>query len=107
MSEEKCCCNCLHCARWSTSKGIECHCDLTDRYLGYLEVMDTDNDCCRWEKETKWDLEKEHDKQIRADAISQLVLKLEVNMPSELDERERYGYTVALTSVLEQLKDSK
>lgn len=57
----------MHCARWQTSKGIECHCDLTDRYLSYLDVMDVDNDCCRWEKETKWDLEKEHDEQIRAD----------------------------------------
>lgn len=71
MSEEKSCCNCLHCARWNTSRGIECHCDLTDRYLGYLEVMDTDIDCCRWEKETKWDLEKEHDKQIRDKAIDE------------------------------------
>lgn len=77
MSEEKCCCNCLHCARWSTSKGIECHCDLTDRYLGYLEVMDTDNNCCRWEKETKWDLEKEHDAKVRADAIDEFVKELE------------------------------
>lgn len=74
--DEKCCCNCLHCARWSTSKGIECHCDLTDRYLSYLDVMDTDNDCSRWEKDTKWDLEKEHDKQIRADAIDEYSDKL-------------------------------
>lgn len=80
MNKEKCCCNCLHCARWSTSKGIECHCDLTNRYLGYLEVMDTDNDCCRWEKETKWDLEKEHDAEVynkgRVDAINEIEEKL-------------------------------
>lgn len=67
--DEKCCCNCLHCARWKTSKGIECHCDLTDRYLGYVEVMDTDNNCCRWEKETKWDIEKQHDKEVYNKAI--------------------------------------
>lgn len=56
MSEEKCCCNCLHCARWRTKNGVECHCDLSDKYLGYLDVMDEDNHCKNWEKETKWDL---------------------------------------------------
>ena len=68
MSETKLCCNCLHCARWKKSTGIECHCDLDDRYLGYLEVMDEDRNCKNWEKETKWDEQEEHDKQIRADA---------------------------------------
>ena len=76
MTDEKCCCNCLHCARWQTSKGIECHCDLTDRYLGYLEVMDTDNTCCRWEKETKWDMQKQHDKEIYNKAIDDFEDKL-------------------------------
>lgn len=56
MCEEKCCCNCLHCARWRTKNGVECHCDLSDKYLGYLDVMDEDNHCKNWEKETKWDL---------------------------------------------------
>jgi hypothetical protein len=69
MNEPRLCCNCLHCARWKKKNGIECHCDLDDRYLGYLTVMDEENDCKHWEKETKWDLEREHDKQIRADAI--------------------------------------
>lgn len=76
MKDEKCCCNCLHCARWQTSKGIKCHCDLIDRYLSYLDVMDTDNDCCRWEKETKWDLEKEHDKEIYNLALDDVLYKL-------------------------------
>lgn len=65
--EPKLCCNCLHCARWQKKDGIECHCDLTDKYLGYLDVMDEDNNCKHWEKEIKWDLEKEHDEKIRAD----------------------------------------
>lgn len=50
---EKCCCNCLHCARLRKSTGIETYCDLDDRYLGYLEVMDTDRKCKDWEKERK------------------------------------------------------
>ena len=70
MENERCCCNCLHCARWHTSKGIECHCDLTDRYLNYLMVMDTDNNCCRWEKETKWDIQAKHDNEIYNKAIA-------------------------------------
>lgn len=69
MSETKLCCNCLHCARWKRKDRIETHCDLTDKYLGYLEVMDEDNNCKHWEKETKWDLQREHDKQISAEAI--------------------------------------
>lgn len=69
MTDEKCCCNCLHCARWQTSEGVKCHCDLTDRYLSYLDVMDTDNNCCSWEKETKWDIQKEHDMEIYNKAI--------------------------------------
>lgn len=76
MADEKCCCNCLHCARWHTSKGVECHCDLTDRYLGYLDVMDTDNNCCRWEKETKWEIEAKHDIEIYNQALNDFAEKL-------------------------------
>ena len=43
----------------------------------------------------------------RADAIDKMVLKIETDMPSELDEKERYGYTVALSILLEQLKEQK
>ena len=64
MKGPKMCCNCLHCARWKKKAGIECHCDLTDEYLGYLEVMDEDNNCKHWEKETKWDLQKKHDSEL-------------------------------------------
>lgn len=73
MSEPKLCCNCLHCARWRKKNGIECHCDLDDKYLGYLQVMDEENDCKQWEKETEWDLQREHDKQVRAYAIDEFV----------------------------------
>ena len=64
MKEPKMCCNCLHCARWKKKAGIECHCDLTDKYLGYLDVMDEDNNCKHWEKNTKWDLQKKHDSEL-------------------------------------------
>lgn len=43
----------------------------------------------------------------RADAIDKMVLKLETNMPSKLDEKERHGYTVALSILFEQLKEKK
>lgn len=71
MSEPRLCCNCLHCARWRKKDGIECHCDLNDKYLGYLTVMDEENDCKHWEKETKWDLQREHEKRIRAEVIEE------------------------------------
>lgn len=48
-----------------------------------------------------------HDKQIRAEVIDELVLKLEADMPSKLDAKERYGYAVALTIVMEQLKGAE
>ena len=64
MKEPKICCNCLHCARWKKKAGIECHCDLTDKYLGYLDVMNEDNNCKHWEKENKWDLQKKHDSEL-------------------------------------------
>jgi len=76
MSEPRLCCNCLHCARWRKKDGIECHCDLNDKYLGYLTVMDEENDCKHWEKETKWDLQREHDKQIRTNAIDEYLEKI-------------------------------
>lgn len=75
MSEPRLCCNCLHCARWRKKDGIECYCDLNDKYLGYLTVMDEENNCKHWEKETKWDLQREHDKQIRADALDEFIDK--------------------------------
>lgn len=81
MSESKLCCNCLHCARWKKSSGIECHCDLDDRRLGYLDVMDDENDCPNWEKETIWDEQAKHDAQIKEEAIKEFVniLKRELN----------------------------
>ena len=53
-----------------------------------------------------FDLE-EHNKQIRAEVIGELVVKLEKDMPSKLDKKERYGYTVALTIAMEYLKEQK
>ena len=45
---------------------------MNDKYLGYLTVMDEENDCKHWEKETKWELQREHDAKIRADAITEV-----------------------------------
>lgn len=44
-------------------------------------------------------------KQGELDAIDKMIMKLEMDMPSELDGKERYGYTVALSILLEQLKE--
>ena len=76
MSEPRLCCNCLHCARWRKKDGIECHCDLNDKYLGYLTVMDEENDCKHWEKETKWDLQREHDEEIAMKVIDEFSKRL-------------------------------
>lgn len=79
MKEPKMCCNCLHCARWKKKAGIECHCDLTDKYLGYLDVMDEDNNCKHWEKDTKWDLQKKHD----SDLLDKVAEKLKETFNNE------------------------
>lgn len=97
MSDEKCCCNCLHCARWKTKDGVQCHCDLTDRYLSYLDVMDTDNDCSRWEKETKWDEQEKHDKEVYNKAICD-VLK-------EIDDLDFEGGTRETLAVANAVKN--
>ena len=110
MSEPKTCCNCLHCARWKRKDGTECHCDLTDKYLGYLQVMDEDNDCKHWEKETKWDLQREHDAKVRADVIEEYKLTL----LEEFDLYEhKHGYPCMgdineiLNDTAEQMKEQK
>lgn len=102
MSEPKMCCNCLHCARWRRKDGIECHCDLTDKYLGYLQVMDEDNDCKHWEKETKWDLQREHDKQIRAEAIDEVIAlaRAEIDFEGQAEQKR-------FVEFMEQLKGAE
>ena len=93
MSEPKMCCNCLHCARWRRENGIETHCDLTDKYLGYLQVMDENNNCEHWEKETKWDLQREHDAKVRADAIEKIKESIKFRLIEELglEGARKYG----------------
>lgn len=54
----------------------------------------------------QWEYDRGYEKG-KADGIDEMVLKLETNMPSKLDEKERYGYTVALSILLEQLKEQK
>lgn len=95
MNEPKMCCNCLHCARWQTSKGIRCHCDLTDKYLGYLDVMDEDNNCEHWEKETKWDLQKRND----VDLLNKVMQK----QRTIIDE-DGMMYKIVLLKDIEDLK---
>ena len=110
MSEPRLCCNCLHCARWRKKDGIECHCDLNDKYLGYLQVMDEENDCKHWEKETKWDLQRKHDEKIRADAIDEFVTNIKIKYlgvhPDELYE-EYYPKEIVkeIEKIAEQLKE--
>lgn len=107
MSEPRLCCNCLHCARWRKKDGIECHCDLNDKYLGYLTVMDEENDCKHWEKETKWDLQREHDAKVRADAINNFVIDA-ITEFQKFDKEHGYptlgDISVILSDVAEGLK---
>lgn len=115
MSEPKLCCNCIHCARWKKSTGVECHCDLDDKYLGYLQVMDEENDCKNWEKETKWDLEREHDEKIREDAFKDTELFREIFLEELIqqscDREEAIMYrnicAMVWSKFLEQLKEKK
>lgn len=109
MSETKCCCNCLHCARWKKSSGIECHCDIDDRYLGYLDVMNEDNDCCRWEKETKWDEAKKHDTEVRAEAIEEYRKEMHVIIEGneEFTDWQKLEILECNELVAEQLKEKE
>ena len=88
MEKERLCCNCLHCARWKKSTGIECHCDLDDKYLGYLQVMDEDNNCENWEKETKWDLQEEHDAKVRETAIEEFISEIDLDKPMHFTKEQ-------------------
>ena len=57
MSEAngKVCCNCRHCIRVEKERhNIECHCDIDNRYLGYLTVMT--HWCRRWARDKKWEV---------------------------------------------------
>lgn len=106
MCEEKCCCNCSHCARWRTKNGIECHCDLTDKYLGYLDVMDEDNHCKNWEKETKFDLQDAHDAQTRTDAIEDFydMLKNPITLDALANAKDKHMVLAILKRQLAQIK---
>ena len=104
MSEPKVCCNCLHCARWQKKNGIECHCDLDDRYLGYLQVMDEENDCKNWEKETKWDLQREHDAKVRADALEEFREKINKYLAESTDFADFVVTDNDIDIVIEEMK---
>lgn len=119
---EKLCCNCLHCARWQTSKGIECHCDLDDRYLGFITVM-SETECERWEHETKWELDEKHDAEVRAEVIEKVKSYVskkadEMNMRTEIAEEKAdmmsanyfsgaMWHLMEVKEFLEQLKEQK
>ena len=45
----KVCCNCRHNKRKPIKGHIECHCDIDNRYLGYVEVMT--GWCRHWSRE--------------------------------------------------------
>ena len=54
MSEEngKVCCNCRHnirCPKDGNRARIECHCDIDNHYIGYVECME--HWCKHWAKE--------------------------------------------------------
>lgn len=53
MSQDngKVCCNCRHNIRQSKENRIECHCDIDNHYIGYVECMT--GWCRHWAKERK------------------------------------------------------
>ena len=57
MSAEngKVCCNCRHNIRIDDEKyGVRCYCEIKEKYMGYLEVMD--GWCKRWAKDKTWEV---------------------------------------------------
>ena len=59
MSEKnvKVCCNCRHNIRTDKDTFIECHCDIDNHHIGYLECME--GWCRHWAKEHKSESEVE------------------------------------------------
>lgn len=53
MSENRCCCNCGHNIREWDGGYCHCHCEVHDKYMGYIEVMT--GWCRRWKRDRKWD----------------------------------------------------
>lgn len=103
MNEPKMCCNCLHCARWKRKNGIECHCDLTDKYLGYLDVFDEDRNCKHWEKETKWDLQKKHDSEL-LDKVLERVKEHHYLLSDKINSTDYGMFTVGIEQVIAEMK---
>lgn len=62
MSEEngKVCCSCRHCIRTGELGNIECHCEITGKWQGYLDVMC--GWCRHWARDRKWDKEGKNGK---------------------------------------------
>ena len=50
---EKVCCNCRHNIRKNKSGRIECECEITKEYIGYIQCMNSR--CRHWAKEKKWE----------------------------------------------------
>ena len=47
----KVCCNCRHNIRIEENDRIRCHCDIKDKYMGYIEVME--GWCRHWATDKK------------------------------------------------------
>jgi len=50
----KVCCNCRHNIRTGEVPRIECHCDIDNSYIGYVQCME--GWCRHWSKENDNDL---------------------------------------------------
>lgn len=49
VENDKVCCNCRHNIRTGEIINIECHCDLDNHYIGYIDCMEH---CCKhWSRE--------------------------------------------------------
>ena len=53
MSEDKVCCNCKHNIRTGEVPHIQCHCDIDNHYIGYVDCMTYR--CKRWVRTKKFD----------------------------------------------------
>lgn len=70
-------------------------------------AYDTDNNCSRWEKETKWDKEEKHDKEIYNKAIDDSLKELEKIYQHCVEMHDWNGQSAINEAIetIEQLKE--
>ena len=66
--------------------------------------MDEENDCKNWEKETKWDLQREHDAKVRADALEEFRKKINKYLAESTDFADFVVTDNDIDIVIEEMK---